>query len=74
MFTAIDIQKAFSNTNREKLWMLLERLGIDMRLITILETLHSDTKYSCRTHNDNSERTAQAHPFSSTSTTQWSCS
>ena len=30
-------------------------MGIDIRLINILKTLHSDTKYSVRTNNGNSD-------------------
>ena len=37
MFTAIDIHNAYLAANREQLWKLFERLGINMRLI-IFET------------------------------------
>ena len=55
MCTAIVIQKVYPNTNREPLWKQLELLGIDVRLINFLRTLHSVTKYSVRTHTGNNE-------------------
>ena len=55
MLTAIDIQKAYPNTNREKLWALLTRIGVDARMVSIIRTLHADTSYVVRTDNSNSE-------------------
>jgi len=43
----VDLKSAFDSVDRESLWLLLQRLGLPMKIVNLIKALYTDTPCNC---------------------------